>query len=323
MSRLQDASLLIVEDNKKAQEQLGEILSDYVKELFQAYDGAEALEIYREYKPDIILSDIRMPIMDGLSMAKKIKEMDPHQPVMLLTAHSEQAMLLEAANISIDGYLTKPIADLNQLLESLERLAEKGHHLHKKVQESVQKIEKEYQAKIQRLQQHSLYDHLTRMPNRHYFSKKLKESIAHARQAHSDLALFYIDLDNLKQINDQHGHQVGDHAIKKTVNNIHEAIGSKDFFARIGGDEFALIVETAGDEAELTKLAKEILLAASLPVFFSQTELNLSCSIGISRYPQDAQDMLELIHCADQAMYAVKHGGKNGYHFWQASPSAS
>ena len=148
------------------------------------------------------------------------------------------------------------------------------------------------------------------------FLTQLEESIKGARQAHSEVALFYIDLDHLKQINDQHGHQVGDHAIKKVVNNIHDAIGSREFFARIGGDEFGLIVETESTREALARIAENILTAASTPIYFSKTDLQLSCSIGISRYPRDTQEMNELIHLADLAMYQAKRSGKNSYRFY-------
>ena len=316
MNYLQNMTLLIVEDNAKAQEQLGHLLKGYVRELYQAYDGAEALEAYEKHQPDMILSDIRMPVLDGLEMARKIRETNLQLPIMFLSAHAEPEMLLAAVNIPVDGYLTKPIVDLDHLLIALERMAQKAHQTQALVEEKVQQAVREAQAKIQTLKQRSAFDHLTRIPNRLSFLTQLEESIKGARQAHSGVALFYIDLDHLKQINDQYGHQVGDHAIKKVVNNIHDAIGSKDFFARIGGDEFALIVETKNGYTDLIRIAKKILTAASLPIYFSKMDLQLSCSIGISRYPQDTQEINELIHLADQAMYQAKRSGKNGYRFF-------
>lgn len=316
MKYLQSMTLLIVEDNAKAQEQLGQLLQEHVRELYQAYDGAEALEIYRKQHPDMILSDIRMPVLDGLQMARTIRETDLHTPIMFLSAHAEPEMLLTAVNIPVDGYLTKPIVDLEHLLTALERMAHKVYRTRAMVEEKIQHAVREAQARIQTLQQRSAFDHLTRIPNRLSFLTRLEASIKGARQAHSGVALFYIDLDHLKQINDQYGHQVGDHAIKKVVNNIHDAIGSKDFFARIGGDEFALIVETENTRTDLVRIARKILTAASLPIYFSKMDLQLSCSIGISRYPEDTQEINELIHLADQAMYQAKRSGKNGYRFF-------
>ena len=319
MKYLKDTTLMIVEDNAEAQKQLEQLLQDHVKEIYHAYNGTEALETYQTRKPDIILSDIRMPSLNGLNMARQIKEKDPLQPIMFLSARPEPEILMEAINMSIDGFLTKPIVDIEHLLRGLERLAHKAHAHRELVRKGAEDAAKEYQTQMKILRQRSFYDHLTRMPNRLFFTTHLKESIEGARQSHTQLALLYIDLDNLKQINDQHGHQVGDHAIKRVVSNIQDVINPKDFFARIGGDEFALIIETVESKTDLIAPIEKILAAASLPMYSSQIEISISCSIGISFYPQDAPDMLELIHRADQAMYRSKRAGKNGYTFWEAS----
>jgi diguanylate cyclase (GGDEF)-like protein len=316
MKHLNKYTLLIVEDHAETQQQLRQLLADHVKEIFQAYDGQEALNIFRKHSPDIVLTDIRMPYMDGLSMAKEIKVINPHQPILVLTGYSEQETLLKAANIPVDGYITKPITDIDQLLNGLNRLALNLQKVEKSAHEKIKNIEEEYRRQLQTLYQHSHYDHLTRMPNRLLFRKRLEEAMEGARQAHSEIALFYIDLDNLKQVNDQHGHQVGDHAIKMIINNIHDVIDSKDLFARIGGDEFALIVETVDHYDNLMALAEKVLLAAALPVYYNGVPLKLSCSIGVSRYPRDAVEMKELIHIADNAMYQAKANGKNSYCIW-------
>ena len=102
-------TLLYVEDNKDSQEQLKMILQDDVKEFYQAFDGEEGLSMYKKLKPDIILSDINMPILDGLSMIQKIKEIDEHQKVILISAIDDKESLLKALNIGVDFFTPKPI----------------------------------------------------------------------------------------------------------------------------------------------------------------------------------------------------------------------
>jgi len=316
MKHLAEMSLLIAEDDPHAQKQLKELLSDYFREIFQAYDGEEALSMYQTRKPDIILVDITMPKMDGLALAQKIKRIDAHQPIVFLSGHSDPETLLHSANIPVDGYVLKPMTDLKNLFESLIRAAEKVQTAREKMQKQLEKIQESYREKMRTLYYRSHYDHLTRMPNRFLFIERLTEALESARQAHSTVALFYIDLDHLKQINDLFGHQAGDHAIRTTVDRIRNVLDPRDIFARVGGDEFALIVESMDDINLLRNLAERIRKAASEPVYHHGKSLHLSCSIGISIFPQDTRQMRELIDRADQAMYRAKSAGKNGYCFW-------
>ena len=316
MKRLATYTLLLVEDDPKAQEQLKLLLGEYFREIHQAYNGEEALHLYQQYRPDIVLADITMPIMSGLRMAQEIKAIDPHQPILFLTGHSDSEMLLAAANIPVDGYITKPIADVEHLFDGLIRIADKLQHSSEKIETRILQIKDEYQQKLKTLYYRSHYDHLTRMPNRYLFLEHLTKSLESAKQAHSTVTLFYIDLDHLKRINDTLGHQVGDHAIKNAISHVQEILDPRDIFARIGGDEFALIVETMDDPDSLKTLAGTILKAASAPFYHQGESLHLTCSIGISRYPQDTSDMRALIDRADQAMYRAKSVGKNTYRFW-------
>ena len=118
---MSDMTLLYVEDNKDSQEQLKMILQDDVKEFYQAFDGEEGLSMYKELKPDIILSDINMPILDGLSMVQKIKEIDEHQKVILISAIDDKESLLKALNIGVDFFTTKPI-DIDDIYEQLHTI---------------------------------------------------------------------------------------------------------------------------------------------------------------------------------------------------------
>jgi len=307
MTILKHFTLLIVEDNQMAQDQLKQIFDGYFKAIHQAYDGDEALRVYRENNPDIVLTDITMPGRDGLSMAREIKTIKNDQPILVLSAREDKASLLEAANIPVDGYIPKPITDLQDLLGALKRIGEKLHRS---------------QERLRALYKHSHYDHLTQIPNRLFFDTRLEKAIESARQAHSSVSLFYLDLDNLKTINDRYGHLAGDHAIQTTITNILDVINPQDLFARVGGDEFALVVETVDDLKSLERLAERILTAASLPVRFEGNLLSVSCSIGIARYPHDASSATQLIHASDHAMYRVKKNGKKHYAF-SVNPKSS
>ncbi len=120
--RLKNFTILYVEDEETTQELISEILKTSCKEVFIANDGEKGLELYKEKSPDIVLSDIAMPNMDGLTMSEAIKEIDPNQPIALFTAFSQSAYLKRAAEIGIATYILKPLNE-EQFFNSLNFMA--------------------------------------------------------------------------------------------------------------------------------------------------------------------------------------------------------
>lgn len=118
---LKRLSILFVEDEDILRNQISETLKIFFEKVYIAKDGIEALELFREEKPDIILSDIKMPKMDGLKLSEKIREKNHNIPIILLTSFSDQTTLLKALNIGIDGYILKPL-ELNNFLETFEKV---------------------------------------------------------------------------------------------------------------------------------------------------------------------------------------------------------
>jgi len=117
-------TLLYVEDNHDTQEYMKYILEDLVKEFYQAFNGEEGLEIYNDKKPDIIITDIEMPSMNGLDMSKKIKEIDKNQNIILLSVFQDIEILKIAINIGVDEFIAKPIGNINMLLDKLESITD-------------------------------------------------------------------------------------------------------------------------------------------------------------------------------------------------------
>jgi len=116
-------TLLYVEDDKNTQDTMKQILENEVKTFYQAYNGEEGLALYKEKKPDIILTDINMPVMSGLDMASTIKSIDRTQPIVITSAFDEKNILFDALNIGIDGFVIKPV-DIALLIEKLESVSE-------------------------------------------------------------------------------------------------------------------------------------------------------------------------------------------------------
>jgi len=312
---LQDCTLLFVEDNHEIQEQIKEIFTDEIKTLYQAYDGKEGLEIYREKKPDIVLTDINMPLLNGLEMSREIKKIDKYQPIFMISAYDDKEILLDALNMGIDGFIVKPILDIDTLLDKLNKVAERIKPKPKIELEKISNLEKKEQ--LYNLHTLAYYDTLTKIPNRFFFEKKLEDAILKAEKKHSEIQFLFIDLDNFKSINDKYGHKIGDKVLISFVQHVQEIIAKEDTFGRIGGDEFALFLEKEYDRMSLELLSLKIIQAAANSLVLDNNSINLSCSIGISRYPQDTTQEEELVHYADLAMYTVKGRGKSDYAFYQ------
>lgn len=157
----------------------------------------------------------------------------------------------------------------------------------------------------------AFHDMLTQLPNRRYFETHLKRLITLNKRGHQAFALFYLDLDGFKAINDQYGHDAGDEALIFATERFKAALRESDFLARLGGDEFAVIIDQYFSLKELNGLSSRILRYLQQSFSVEGKACQLGVSIGISCYPDHGKDMDTLISAADGAMYAAKKAGKN------------
>ena len=158
------------------------------------------------------------------------------------------------------------------------------------------------------------HDPLTGLPNRREFARRFDEAIERAKMTHNTLALFFVDLDGFKVINDTLGHAVGDAVLKAVADRFRQSIGRRDIVARTGGDEFNFVLMDAGTGTLSDRVAQGLLDSLSRPIDVAGHHLSLSASIGISLFPDHGQDFQELAHCSDAAMYFAKKRGKNRFH---------
>ncbi|MGX9462220.1 EAL domain-containing protein [Shewanella sp. A14] len=160
------------------------------------------------------------------------------------------------------------------------------------------------------------FDPLTGLPNRTLFQDRLNQAVTKAHRAESIVALLFLDLDRFKHINDSMGHHVGDLLLKAVAHRLQNAIRDGDTVARLGGDEFTIILEGVAKTKAATIIAEKVLHAFQTPFLLDDKVLTISPSIGISLYPEDAQDTSSLIKYADTAMYHAKSLGRNNFQFY-------
>jgi diguanylate cyclase (GGDEF)-like protein len=171
-----------------------------------------------------------------------------------------------------------------------------------------------------RLQHIAHHDTLTTLPNRLLLGDRLHQAMAQAQRRGQSLAVVYLDLDGFKEVNDRHGHDVGDELLIAVAQRLKAALREGDSLARIGGDEFVAILVDLEQAADCAPVLDRLLLAASDPVTAGSGQvLQVSASIGVTFYPQDDVDADKLMRHADHAMYLAKQSGRNRYRFFDAA----
>ena len=172
-----------------------------------------------------------------------------------------------------------------------------------------------------RIEQLAYTDPLTGLPNRLMLGERVGHAISHAPRSGKGFAVMFLDLDRFKSINDSLGHLFGDQVLQEVATRLGRCLRSSDTLCRLGGDEFVIHLHDAGrDAADGT--AQRIIASIGQPVQVGELQFSLSCSIGIALYPQDGQNLDELVRSADTAMYQVKERGRGHHRFYQADMNA-
>jgi len=163
------------------------------------------------------------------------------------------------------------------------------------------------------------YDLLTGLPNRYHFSRRLSETIAEAKREQNDFAIFFMDIDHFKHMNDQLGQGAGDTILTSFAHRLERAVKPNDLMARISGDEFVIVTKDVDDAIKADLLAEKLKKNLQQPIDFLGQQHFVSVSIGVAMYPIDGDDVPSLLHHADQAMYAAKRAGRNRHVFFNES----
>ncbi|MBU5635320.1 diguanylate cyclase [Geomonas sp. Red69] len=173
-----------------------------------------------------------------------------------------------------------------------------------------------------RLETLAHYDSLTSLPNRVLFFDRLRHALSEAKRYHHPMALMYLDLDCFKEINDRFGHAAGDAVLLEAGQRLKDCVRACDMVARMGGDEFTIILTKMAEPQDATVVAERILDAFARPFLVEGAEAGVGVSIGVCIYPSCSEDPDSIVRCADSAMYRAKQEGKNVYRISQQEPGA-
>lgn len=241
-------------------------------------------------------------------------------PTLWLTTHAMQIgsglemLLLSFAMADRINDMRREREAARQAL--VDTLRESGHQLESRVAERTAELEsanRRLRDNELALQQLAFHDPLTGLFNRVMLDDRLRHAMQRADRQQTPLALLLIDLDGFKEVNDGHGHAVGDRVLAAVAARLRGQVRASDTVARLGGDEFVIVLEPFAGEEEATRVAAKLVEAMAEPVVDGERHYRVGASIGIALYPQDGRSVDELVLAADRAMYQVKASGKGGW----------
>jgi diguanylate cyclase (GGDEF)-like protein len=306
--------ILVVDDSRTQLDWLVEVLQREGYLVRTAADGKDAIRKVRTEPPDLVLLDLVLPDMDGLEVLRLIKARKEEDfiPVIILSARSDLDSKVIGLRIGADDYLAKPFAEAEILARAAAMLR-------------IKSLEVQLRRAQKELEERSITDGLTGLKNRRFFDERIVEEYRRAQRYSDPVSLMMIDLDLFKDVNDHHGHPVGDLVLREAAQLIRGTIRDPDICARYGGEEFAVILPKTHLSGALVVAervwrelgAKAYQVPADAPG--GPRELHVTASIGIAFYPsKDISSAELLLRYADEALYQAKRAGRNTICLYQA-----
>lgn len=307
--------VLLVEDDPTTRVMMEAVLTNMAgRQVFTAGDGREALAMAVEVLPQIVVTDWLMPVMDGIELTRALRATDWGQSmyVIMLTGVDTEEEVVQAFEAGVDDYVTKPVnmrslrarmrAALHyvQLLEAWER---------DRVQ--LKQFAAELAISNRKLEHYALTDLLTGLPNRRAGMDRLNQVWSAANRFGQGLAVMMMDIDRFKDVNDTHGHAVGDKVLADVGRLIHGTARKDDHVCRVGGEEFLVICQNTDLKSSVLAAERLRQKVKSARIRIGEVELQTTISIGVAYKEAGMADADSLVIAADRALYAAKQSGRN------------
>src|SRR3989442_11467889 len=293
----EEMKVLLVEDSPSDARIVSELLADAGRRklsLVCASTLGDALSRVRGQLFDAILLDLSLPDSDGLDRLASLHGRLTGVPIVVLTGLKDEALAARALRQGAQDYVVKGKFDGESLSRALEHAIERERG----------GIYIEYLAH---------HDPLTDLPNPTLLHDRLSLALEHARRNRLTLAVLFIDLDHFKEINDSLGHGTGDQLLQAVAARLCSCVRASDTVARVGGDEFTILLPEIKRAQDLVTVSSKILNNFRLPFLIGRRENSVTASIGASLYPNDGEDPDTLLKSADSAMYLAKEQGRNNF----------
>ncbi len=283
--------VLVVDDDPDKRMLLTIALEMAGYEVRNANDGEAGLAAVESYQPDLIVTDVMMPKMDGYELARRVRAnpLTRFIPIIIQTAaRSEAQDARRGAEVGALGYITDPL-DIDLLLARVRTLLD-------------------FKGYLDTYKEAAFTDHLTGLANRRRFEGQLEREVTRTQRYERPFCLLLLDIDHFKQVNDTYGHEAGDEAIRHLAKTLQAGTRGIDLAARIGGEEFAVILTETNFEVgvEVAERLRQAIRQEEIP-----TVGRITASFGVVEFPACAQTGRDLQMAADAAMYEAKRQGRD------------
>jgi diguanylate cyclase (GGDEF)-like protein len=305
--------ILIVDDSPTIRAALKGLLERMSHSVVEAEDGDKALQTFQQDRPDLVLIDVMMPVMDGYEAARRMREASPDEwvPIIFLSSKEADQDLDRAIEAGGDDYLVKPVSFvvLNAKIRALHRT--------ETMRSKLVETSRDLASANRELEKLSRHDGLTGIANRRHFDSYLQTEVRRAARERQTLSLILADVDHFKAFNDHNGHQAGDDCLRQVASALSTA-GRRpaDLAARYGGEEFAIVLPGTGPDGavDVAQALSRLIAALAISHASSAVSQNVTLSQGIASLTPEKETAAEdLIHRADQALYQAKQQGRNRY----------
>lgn len=295
--------LLLIDDDEVDRLSILRTLKDSnltIDEIFEASTPDKGLDLSHKIHFDIILLDYHLPSTNGIEVLRSIRKThDDSTAVIMLSNNNDDQLALQCIEAGAQDFLLKSEVSISRLQRAILLSTERYN------------LEQQLKRSHEQLRILAEQDSLTGLSNRYFFDESLSYLIPQAERSGTNIGLLMLDLDNFKKINDTLGHDAGDEFLKIVAKRLKKAARTGDHICRLGGDEFAVVVYGLESLYPLRNLTITIFEELSKPVLLKNKEITISTSIGVATYPECADNAIDLMKCADVAMYRAKNSGRN------------
>jgi diguanylate cyclase (GGDEF)-like protein len=296
-----DFKILVVDDSPVYRKLIEHVLSSESCKVCYAADGNQALQLYQDQSPSIVITDWMMPDVSGVELCGQIRSDDsrPYTYIILMTGKSEKAYVVKGLKAGADDYITKPF-------DHGEMLARVG------VGRRIVELNRELALKSQKLKEAALTDSLTDLPNRRALEDWASKQLLGAARHNFYIWFVLCDIDSFKAINDTFGHEAGDSVLRGFAGILRKNVRASDICGRLGGDEFLLVItHVTADGIELAANRVRERFAA-LSFAFAGKSIHTTATFGVAgAHGRHVQDFRILLQAADRMLYEAKRNGRN------------
>ena len=295
--------ILVVDDEADIRQLLSNLLTSEGYTVFSEEDGAKGFETFRHQAPDLVITDVKMPVRNGLELLKDIKSTDSDVDVIVLTGHSDEGTAIECLRNGAYDYLLKPLEELDVLIASVQRALQKRN------------LEAKNLQLVKELEEMAIKDPLTGLYNHRHLHTCLTDEIARSARYQHQFVTLLADIDHFKQVNDTYGHLFGDFVLKRMAHLLEDNVRLTDTLFRYGGEEFLILLPETGKSSALSVVERLMKTIRTHDFICDGHDAKITISIGAALFPDEAEDESSIIGLADRRLYRAKQAGRDKFDF--------